>query len=77
MSNVKSVNHNNVFESYLAQDVFMMDVIEKIIHDWKTANRKMPEFNRENLEDFFFDEFHQWVEMSMTEWCDEEWEDEE
>ena len=68
----KTVDNNNIFESYLARDIFIMDIIEKVVRDWKRAKRKQSTFNRENLEDFFFDEFQQWIELGVEEWCDEE-----
>lgn len=73
----KTVDHNNIFESYLAQDIFIMDVIDKVVNDWKRTKRKESTFNRENLEDFFFDDFQQWIELGLAEWCDEEWGEEE
>ena len=54
MKNEK-VDHNNIFESYLARDIFIMDIIEKVIADWKRTKRKEGTFTRENLEDFFFE----------------------
>lgn len=73
----KEVDHTNIFESYIGQDVFIMDIIEKVVCDWKRAERKKDTLNRDNLEDFFFDEFQQWLELGLQEWCDEEWKDEE
>jgi hypothetical protein len=71
MKNEK-VDHNNIFESYLARDIFIMDIIEKVIADWKRTKRKEGTFTRENLEDFFFDEFQNWFESGVQEWCDAE-----
>lgn len=68
----KTVDNNNIFENYLERDIFIMDIIEKVVSDWKRAKRKQSTFNRENLEDFFFDEFQQWIELGVEEWCDEE-----
>lgn len=48
MSEKKKVDHTNIFDSWLAQDVFVSDILEKIANDWKRANRM--EFNRENFE---------------------------
>lgn len=73
----KTVDHSNIFESYLARDTFIINIIEKVANDWKRAKRKEGTFNRENLEDFFFDEFQQWIELGVQEWCDEEWGEEE
>ena len=28
-------------------------------------------FNRENLEDFFLDDFQQWLELGVDEWCND------
>ena len=69
----KTVDNSNIFESYLAQDIFIMGIIEKVVNNWKRAKRKDGTFNRENLEDFFIDEFQQWIELGVQEWCDEEW----
>lgn len=69
----KIADHSNIFESYLAQDIFIMDIIEKVANDWIRTKRKEGTFNRENLEDFFFDDFQQWLELGVQEWCDEEW----
>ena len=71
MKNEK-VDHNNIFESYLARDIFIMDIIEKVIADWKRTKRKEGTFTRENLEDFFFDEFQNWFESGVQEWYDAE-----
>lgn len=68
----KTVDHDNIFESYLARDIFIMDIIEKVVNDWKRTKRKDGTFNRENLEDFLFDEFHNWFELGAREWCDAE-----
>ena len=73
----KTIDHNNIFESYLARDIFIMDIIEKVVNDWKRNKWKEGTFNRKNLEDFFFDEFQQWIELGVQEWCDEEWGEEE
>ena len=69
----KIADHSNIFESYLAQDVFIMDIIEKVVNDWIRTKRKEGTFNRENLEDFFLDDFQQWLELGVDEWCNEEW----
>lgn len=68
----KTIDHTNIFESYLERDIFMMDIIDKVVRDWKRSKRKQSTFNRGNLEDFFFDEFQQWIELGVEEWCDEE-----
>lgn len=73
----KTTDHTNIFESYLERDIFIMDIIEKVVNDWKLTKWKEGTFNRENLEDFFFDDFQQWVELGVQEWCDEEWGKEE
>ena len=64
------VNHNNIFESYIAQDLFILDIIDKIASDWKEANRQ--EFTRDNFEDFIFEEFSNWMELGLQEYLEEE-----
>ena len=53
----KTVDNNNIFESYLARDIFIMNIIEKVVNDWKRTKWKKGTFNRKNLEDFLFDGF--------------------
>ena len=36
----KTVDHTNIFESYLAQDIFIMGIIEKVVNDWKRTKWK-------------------------------------
>ena len=77
MADKREVDHTNVFESYIAQEVFMMDVIEKIVNDWRRSERKSNP-TREELEDFFYDEFiHEWIGYSVETWLDEEFENED
>ncbi len=71
----RKVDHTNIFDSWLAQDVFVSDILEKIANDWKKANRM--EFNRENFEDFIFDDFPCWLENGLQEFLDEEFGEEE
>lgn len=66
----KKVDHTNVFESFLAQDIFIFDILEKIANDWKKARRM--EFNRENFEDFVLDDFPCWLENGMYEFLEAE-----
>lgn len=61
----KKVDHSNIFESYLARDIFILDIIDKVVNDWKRTLRKEGTFTRENLEEFFFDEFQQWIELGV------------
>ena len=72
MSN-REIDHTNVFESYLTQSVFALDILEKLANDWKRANRKMQEFNRDNFEDFVYNEFMEWICCEMEEFADAEW----
>lgn len=58
MSEKKKVDHTNIFDSWLAQYVFVSDILEKIANDWKRANRM--EFNRENFEEFVFEDLPCW-----------------
>ena len=72
------VDHTNIFESFIAQDVFVLDVLEKIANDWKKARRI--EFNRENFTDFVYDDLPCWLENGLQDFLDEEFgesEDEE
>lgn len=73
----REVDYTNVFESYIAQEVFMMDVIEKIVNDWKRSSRKSNP-TRKELEDFFYDEFtNEWIGYSVETWLDEEFENDD
>lgn len=69
------VNHNNIFESYIAQDLFILDIIDKIASDWKEAGRQ--EFTRDNFEDFIFEEFSGWMELGLQEYLEEEFGEED
>lgn len=71
----RQVNHNNIFESYIAQDIFVLDILDKIASDMKQAERKT--FTRENFEEFIFDEFMQWIELGLQTYVEEEWEENE
>lgn len=69
------VNHNNIFESYIAQDLFILDIIDRIASDWKEANRQ--EFTRENLEYYVFEEFFNLMELGLQEYLEEEFDEED
>lgn len=71
MEETKKVNHQNIFESFLAQDIFILDILEKIAHDWKTSH-KANSYNREKFEDFVTEDFMQWIELELEEFCDDE-----
>ena len=71
MEENKKVNHQNIFESFLAHDIFVLDILEKIAYDWKTSRRKQT-FNRENFEEFVTDDFMCWIELELKEFCDDE-----
>lgn len=71
MEETKKVNHQNIFESFLAQDIFVLDILEKIANDWKTSC-KANSYNREKFEDFVTDDFMQWIELELEEFCDDE-----
>ena len=73
MTESKKPNHQNIFESYIAQDIFVLDIFEKIANDWKTTDRAGT-FNRENFEEFIANDFMQWIELGLGEFCDEEFE---
>ena len=49
MAEIKKPNHQNIFDSYIAQDLFVLDILEKIAHDWVRAYG-VKTFNRENFE---------------------------
>ena len=72
--NEKKVDHTNVFESYIAQDIFVLDVLEKIANDWKRSHLA-EDFNRDNFELFVFDELPQWFEMGLNDFLNEEFEE--
>lgn len=59
----KQINHNNIFESYIAQDIFVLDILDKIASDMKQTERK--DFTQENFKDFISDEFMQWIELGL------------
>lgn len=67
----RQVNHNNIFESYIAQDVFVLDILDKIASDMKQTERRA--FTQENFEDFVSDEFMQWIELGLQTYVEEEW----
>lgn len=69
------VNHNNIFESYIAQDLFILDIIDRIASDWKEADRQ--EFTRDNFEDFIFEDFSNWMELGLQEYSEEEFGEED
>lgn len=75
MSEKKKVDHTNIFDSWLAQDVFVSDILEKIANDWKRANRM--EFNRENFEEFVFEDLPCWIENGLQGFLDEEFGEED
>ena len=66
----KKVNHNNVFESYIAQDILILDILEKIANDWKEAGRE--DFDRETFEEFIIDDFTHWLECGLQDFLDAE-----
>lgn len=71
MTETKNPNHQNIFDSYIAKDIFMLDIFEKIAYDWKRSYR-VKTFNRENFEEFVANDFMQWIELELEEFCDEE-----
>lgn len=64
-------DHTNIFESYIAQDIFVLDILDKIANDMKRAERK--EFTKDSFEDFIADEFSQWLELGVQTYIEEEW----
>ena len=73
MTEIKKPNHHNIFDSHIAQNLFVLDVLEKIAYDWKRAYG-VKTFNRENFEKFVANEFMQRIELGLGEFCDEEFE---
>ena len=71
MTEIKKPNHQNIFDSHIAQDLFVLDILEKIAYDWKRAYG-VQTFNRENFEEFVTNDFMQWIELGLEEFCDEE-----
>lgn len=71
----KKVDHTNIFDSWLAQDVFVADILERIANDWKKAKRM--EFDRENFTDFVCVDLPCWLENGLQEFLDEEFGEEE
>lgn len=71
MLSIERGNEMNIFESYLAQEVFVTDIIEKVVADWKSSHKK-EQFTRENLEDFFEDELIQWIFLEIETYCEAE-----
>lgn len=71
MTEIKKPNRQNIFESDIIQDLFVLDILEKIAYDWKRAYG-VKTFNRENFEEFVANDFVQWIELELGEFCDEE-----
>ena len=76
MTEIKKPNHHNIFDSHITQDLFVLDILEKIAYDWKRAYG-VKTFNRENFEEFVANDFMQWIELGLGEFCDEEFESDE
>lgn len=73
MTEIKKPNRQNIFESDITQDLFVLDIFEKIAHDWKRAYG-VKIYNRENFEEFITNDFMEWIELRLGEFCDEEFE---
>ena len=71
MTEIKKPNRQNIFESDIIQDLFVLDIFEKIAYDWKRAYG-VKTYNRENFEEFVINDFMQWIELGLGEFCDEE-----
>ena len=71
MTEIKKPNHQNIFDSNIAQDLFVLDILEKIAHDWVRAYG-VKTFNRENFEEFVANDLMQWIELGLGKFCDEE-----
>lgn len=68
---INECDHTNIFESYIARDIFVLDILDKIANDMKRTERK--EFTKDNFEDFVADEFLQWLELGVQTYIEEEW----
>ena len=71
MTEIKKPNRQNIFESDIIQDLFVLDILEKIAYDWKRAYG-VKTYNRENFEEFVINDFMQWIEFALETFCDEE-----
>ena len=71
MTEIKKPNRQNIFESDIIQDLFVLDILEKIAYDWKRAYG-VKTYNRENFEEFVTNDFMQWIELGIGSFCDEE-----
>lgn len=71
MTEIKKPNRQNIFESHITQDLFVLDILEKIAHDWKRAYG-VKTYNRENFEEFVTNDFMQQIEFALGIFCDEE-----
>lgn len=61
----------NIFENYIAQDVFILDILEKIAEDWKQSHNK-DSFNRDNFEEFVLVDLPAWFETALDDFNEEE-----
>ena len=73
MTEIKKPNRQNIFESDIIQDLFVLDILEKIAYDWKRAYG-VKTYNRENFEEFVTNDFMQQIEFALESFCDEEFE---
>ena len=73
MAEIKKPNRQNIFESDIIQDLFVLDILEKIAYDWKRAYG-VKTYNRENFEEFVTNDFMQQIEFALESFCDEEFE---
>lgn len=71
MTEIKKPNRQNIFESDIIQDLFVLDILEKIAYDWKRAYG-VKTYNRENFEEFVANDLMQWIELGVGNFCDEE-----
>lgn len=61
----------NIFENYIAQDVFILAILEKIAEDWKQSHNK-DSFNRDNFEEFVLVDLPAWFETALDDFNEEE-----
>ena len=76
MTEIKKPNRHNIFDSHTTQDIFVLDILEKIAYDWKRAYG-VKTYNRENFEEFVANDFMRWIELGLGEFCEEEFESDE
>lgn len=67
---------DNIFKNIFADDLFKLDIIEKVYLDWKNSRKNKDIVNRENAEDMLYEYFSQF-DFAIDEFLDEEFEEDE